>query len=207
MTPEPSSRPLALPAFRFVLLIRGADLRAPENFDALHAGGCGDAIYGRRQGIQFAEFARADTSLDSAVISAIDAVEAAVPGAQVVRVEPDDLVTLTEIANRTSRTKESVRLYSEARRGPGGFPAPVAWLAAKQRIWQWADVVAWFEEQLGERLPTGASAQFLAVLNNALEVRWRSPRLTTADERASIAEFLERDLKFLRAKGKVRRYA
>lgn len=184
---------------RFSFLIRGADCLAPENFDRLYEAGCDDAVFGRRQGMQFAEFARRSRSLPEAVRSAIETIETAVPDAQVVRVEPDDLVTLTEIAQRVGRTKESVRLLSEGRRGPGAFPAPVAWLAAKQRIWQWSDVAAWFGEKLGERLPLSPSAQFVAALNGALEVRRRSAELASEEEREIVAAVLEREAEELRS--------
>jgi hypothetical protein len=184
---------------RFSLLIFGADVLAPDNLDRLYEAGCHDAVFGTRQGMQFAEFARRADSLPAAVHSAMQSVESAVPDARVARIEPDDLVTLTEIAQRVGRTKESVRLLSEGRRGPGGFPTPVAWLAAKQRIWQWSDVAAWFGEQLGETLPLTPSAQFVAALNGALEVRRRAAALDTDDEREIVAALLEREAERLRA--------
>lgn len=175
---------------RFSLLIHGIDVLSDDDFDALYAAGCNDALFGVRQGMQFAEFARREDTLAAAVGSAISQVESAVPGARVMRVEPDDLVTLTEIAQRVGRTKESVRLLSEGRRGPGGFPTPIAWIAARQRVWQWSDIATWFAERLGKDLPTAPAADFVAALNGALEVRRRSDALDDA-QRAAVTTLLE----------------
>src|SRR5689334_7300622 len=105
--------------YKFSLVIRGIDALKPEHVDALYAAGCQDAILGARDGAQFADFVRSAPTFPAALSSAIASVEIALPGAKVVRVAPDDLVNLTEIAARTGRTKESIRLYSEGRRGPG----------------------------------------------------------------------------------------
>jgi hypothetical protein len=180
--------------YKFSLILRGIDALTPEHVDALYAAGCDDAILGARDGAQFADFVRTAPTLPAALSSAIESVESALPGAQVVRIAPDDLVNLTEIASRTGRTKESIRLYAEGQRGPGNFPAPVVWVSAKHRIWQWADVVEWFAEALGETLAEGEAAQFVAALNGALEVRWRGSQLSSAEERAEVAKVLEKEL-------------
>jgi hypothetical protein len=184
---------------RFSLIIRGVDALEPEHIDALYAAGCDDAVFGTRDGAFFADFARDVDSLPAALAAAMESVETAVPGAQVVRVTPDDLVNLTEIAARTGRTKESVRLYSEGRRGPGGFPAPVVWVAGKHRIWQWSDIVQWWTNALGEARDDDESAQFIAALNGALEVRWRGAQLSDPEERAQVAKVLEREVVALAA--------
>jgi hypothetical protein len=176
--------------FRFSLILRGIDALRSDHIDRVYAHGCSDAVFGARDGAPFADFARESKSFPTAVMSAIEQIESAVPDAQVVRVAPDDLVNLTEIATRTGRSKESIRLLAEGRRGPGGFPAPVAWIGGTHRIWQWSDVAHWFSERLGEGHSEGEAAQFVAALNGALEVRWRSAQLSTSDERAGVAKIL-----------------
>jgi predicted DNA-binding transcriptional regulator AlpA len=180
--------------YKFSLIIKGIDTLTRDHVDALYAAGCDDAILGARDGAQFADFERTAPTLPAALSSAIETVEATLPGAQVVRVTPDDLVNLTEIATRTGRSKESIRLLSEGRRGPGNFPAPVAWVSTKHRIWQWADVVEWFAQAFGEQLAEGEAAQFVAALNGALEVRWRGSQLSSDEERAEVAKVLEKEL-------------
>jgi hypothetical protein len=168
----------------FVLLTRGANLVEPENFAALARAGCDDALLGQRGGTMFAEFRRDTARFEDAVLRAIGQIEQAVPEALVIRVEPDDLVSLTEIAERTGRSKEAIRLYSEGRRGPGQFPPALAWVAQRHKLWQWSDVAAWFEEALGRHDTDNEKAQFIAALNGLLELRARAERLSSSAQRA-----------------------
>ena len=57
----------------------------------------------------------------------------------------DDLVAIPDIAARTSRSPESIRLLANGQRGPGEFPIPVGVLGGGTRIWKWADVSQWLE--------------------------------------------------------------
>jgi hypothetical protein len=181
-------------SYSFVLLIRGADVLAEQHADALFEAGCGDALFGERGGTQFADFDREADSLARAIGSAIHDVESAVPEAKVVRVEPDDLVTLSGIAERVGRTKESVRLLALGKRGPGGFPSPLSWVASRNPLWQWSDVAEWFATRLGEEIPGSGSAAFVAALNGALEARWRLAQVSEPDEREELARVLREDL-------------
>lgn len=89
--------------------------------DALFEVGCDDATVGDVDGVGYADFIREAESFDDAIRSAISQVES-VPGLTVTRVEPDDLVTLSEIAQRLGRSRESVRLLAAGERGLGGLP-------------------------------------------------------------------------------------
>lgn len=181
-------------SYSFILLIRGADVLAEQHADALFEAGCGDALFGERGGVQFADFDREADSLARAIGSAIHDIESTVPDAKVVRVEPDDLVTLTAIAERVGRTKESVRLLTLGKRGPGGFPSPLSWVASKHPLWQWSDVAQWFSTRVGEEIPGSGSAAFIAALNGALEARWRLAEVRDPDERAELARVLQEDV-------------
>ena len=81
---------------QFTLVISG-DLEAEANLDALFDAGCDDATFGTVDHVGYAEFIRETPSLGEAVRSAIRQVES-VPGLRVTRIEPDDLVTMTETA-------------------------------------------------------------------------------------------------------------
>jgi hypothetical protein len=118
---------------------------------------------------------------------------------RVLRVEPDELVSASAIAERVGRTRESVRLLIEGRRGSGDFPAPVAWVDAKTRLWRWSDVARWLREAHGEDVPVGEGAEFLAALNAALELRARVPGLVTVAERRAVAGVLREDVDLLSA--------
>ncbi len=159
-------------SFNFTLIFEGLDELTEEVVEALYEAGCDDALFGERSATPFGEFDREAVNFSNAVLSAIRCVESAVPSLRVVRVEPDDLVSLTVIADRTGRTRESVRLLASGKRGPGGFPEPLAWIDANTRVWQWSNVAIWFKEKMAEDVKLDAGApQFIAALNGTLEAR------------------------------------
>lgn len=164
--------------YNFTLVLEGADVLADENIDALYEAGCGDAGFGRNGRVQTGEFDREAASFEEAVMSAIHDVERAVPGLTVTRVEPDDLITATVIAQRTGRTRQSIGQLISGKRGPGGFPAPVASVDAKTRLWRWSEVIRWFAEMNDQASESDfAIAEFIAALNGALEARRHLARL------------------------------
>ena len=179
--------------FSFTLVMAGADLSRADVVDGLYEAGCSDALFGTRGPVQLGEFDRMAPSLAEAVTSAIEQVESVRP-LQVLRVEPDELVSATAIAERVGRTRESIRLLIEGKRGAGGFPTPVAWVDAKTRLWRWSDVARWLREAHGEDVSVGEGAEFLAALNAALEVRARVPGLGTPAERNAVANVLRDDV-------------
>lgn len=121
-------------------------------------------------GVFEVEFERVDRSLPAAVLSAVRDLERIFPEATILRVEPDDLVTIAAIAERVGRSHESVRLLARGARGPGGFPAPAGKLDAKTQVWRWAEVAQWFETRLAP-VPGGKHASFLAAVNDILDLR------------------------------------
>jgi len=135
-----------LELFEFTLILElEADELSEELLEAFYESGAADATIGRSSGVFFAGFVREAEDLLDAVISAIQTIEGAGVGATVVRVEPDDLVTIADIARRTGRTNESIRLLIHGDRGPGGFPAPSTRIGSgRSRVWRWADAAEWF---------------------------------------------------------------
>lgn len=154
----------------FTLLLEGPNPIAPENLDRLFEAGCDDATFGERDGVYFADFDRTAPSFAEALVSAITQVEKAVPGLRAVRVEPETLVTASEIAQRTKRTRENVRQLFEGTRGPGGFPTPVAWLSDRTRLWRWNEVAKWLSSALNERIDAG-QADVIAAFNALAQLR------------------------------------
>lgn len=69
------------------------------------------------------------------------------PSITIVRVDPD-YVSISDIAERTGRTRESVRLLVEGKRGPGSFPVPTGIIGDGSRFWPWAVVVDWFASHM-----------------------------------------------------------
>src|SRR5260370_20139890 len=94
--------------YEFTLLAVGADIQTDEALNALAEAGCDDATVGSAGGVQHLDFDREADSYLEAATSAITDVGAAVGGVQIVRILPDDYVTLAAIVERTGRTRESV---------------------------------------------------------------------------------------------------
>lgn len=156
----------------FTLVLGGVRDLSEDLENAVFEAGCDDAVLGLRSGVAFLEFDREAASLPEAVLSAIEDVES-VPHVDVVRVEPDDLVTASEIARRTGRSRESVRQLAGGLRGPGAFPPPLHNVCGTSPLWRWADVAEWFGTTLGDAKidrREWEAAAFIAMLNSALQM-------------------------------------
>jgi hypothetical protein len=121
--------------FTFVVDHRVTDGEVDALFDRAD-----DVTPEREQARTLLGFDRTAKSLAEALVSGLHDVEAA--GLAVGSVRSEDLVTLKEIAARTGRTYESVRLLAAGKRGPGGFPGPMS--SAGWTLYSWAQVCHWF---------------------------------------------------------------
>jgi predicted DNA-binding transcriptional regulator AlpA len=166
-----------LSEYEFSLVIAG-NLDDEAALDALFEVGCNDATFGQVDDVGYADFVREAPTFAKAVRSAIEQVES-VPGLRVVRVEPDDLVTMSEIAQRLGRSRESIRLLISGVRGPGGFPPPFSHLKARSRLWRWSEVAAW-AKRYDQRVDPGAAAA-IAAINAALTLRDTAAELAPAE--------------------------
>jgi len=178
--------------FAVVFAIPGAS-SLETHLDELAAAGCDDAAFmgPATDGTFLAEFDREAPDFTTAVVSAIDALTGAVDGLRVQRVCPDDLVTISAIADRTGRTDESIRLLVRGARGPGDFPPAAGRINDKTYIWRWVDVARWFETALDER-PAGAEhARLIAAINHALQLSAMTDELREhPEELAAVAHFM-----------------
>jgi len=182
-----------MPTFAFTLLVDGPDLQSEQNLDALFEAGCDDATFGSREHIQYADFHRQAPTLAQALSSAIRDVQAAVPGSRVLRVEPEEFVSLSAIATRTHRSREYVRLLAEGKRGPGGFPSAVRWIDARTRVWRWSDVAEWFETCMGKAPAPRTDVDVIVIFNGLLEAGRHVQRLSRDQDREAVAEFVRED--------------
>ncbi len=127
-----------------------------------------DALYGviddgsisTGQGETEIEFSREASNWAEAIGSAIRDIET-MPGIVVTGAGQEDLVSLSDIAHRTRRSKEAVRQWAAGGRGPGGFPEPEWRSPGEVRFWSWTQVAAWIGENLN-----------LAVESGPAELRW-----------------------------------
>lgn len=165
---------MAKQEYEFTLILSGVKELTSEVLDALYEVGCDDALVGMRDGVAFADFSRTADSLREALLSAIRDVEAAGIGARVEHIEPDELVTMSEIARRLRITREAVRKRVAGLRGPGSFPSPAGSLTSRSPLWRWSDVVRWHGQNM-----EGADVVYLtediATTNAALELLRRVP--------------------------------
>jgi predicted DNA-binding transcriptional regulator AlpA len=151
---------------RFTLTIRGA--LNDDRLDALFAAGCDDATFSTKGDLTFGEFDRDASTVLEAVLSAISAVES-VAGAEVLHVDPDELVWASEIAHRLGRSRQSIDMLIKGQRGPGGFPPPASH-AARNPLWRWSEVELWFDAYEGRSADAERSVM-IGVLNAALQAR------------------------------------
>ena len=153
----------------FALIVEGPDLQSDDLADALYEAGCDDSLIGRVDDIQYMDFDREAPSLEEAILSAVADIER-LDGVEVIRLADAGLVSMTEIADRMQRTRESVRLLIAGKRGPGGFPAPVTDPRNRYRLWRWLDVERWIVTDLKQRLEHD-DGHAAAAINAVLEFR------------------------------------
>jgi hypothetical protein len=179
------------PVHSFILFLGGVNPLDDEHFDALYEAGCDDALFGLRDGAQYGAFDRKAPSFGEALASAIRDVTAAVLGLRVVRIEPDDLVTMAAIAERSGISREYARLLSNKERGPGGFPAPVACVDKRTRLWHWPDVAHWLADNHKAKAEVDAhAADLIAAMNAAYDLREHAGHLHSRNDLALVAQAL-----------------
>jgi predicted DNA-binding transcriptional regulator AlpA len=173
--------------YSFTLILDGpADLDTMEA--AIYGVGCDDALVGIRSGVAFVDFDRMAESLSAAIVSAIDDIKK-VHGVSVLRIEPDDVVNMSEIARRLDQSRESIRKYINSERRSGGFPAPISNVTGRSMRWRWNEVAKWLiaNGKLADN-PTLREASLISKLNAALELR----RLTAnKKELREVLQFVE----------------
>lgn len=126
--------------YEFSVIASGLDPEA-EDFEArFYDGGCDDAIVSFQKGHVIIDFTREAGSVDAAISSAIENVLAV--GAKVDRVEPDPLVSLSDIAARTDLTRAAMSLYAKEQRAKG-FPSPIAKVTSSSSLYDWQAVSVW----------------------------------------------------------------
>lgn len=173
----------------FALILDGIDDLTDGVMDRLFEAGCADATFSIRYGLVFAEFSRTAESYRDAVLSAIQDVHRADVGAEVLRVNPCDLVTPADIARRIDRSRELISQYIRGDRGPGNFPPPECFLADEKPLWMWCAVSHWLAENQLMRPEESREAQFVWVVNDWLSAqrsRRQAPELIAQLEKSFV---------------------
>jgi hypothetical protein len=124
----------------FTIVASGLNPEMEGYEDRFFEAGCDDATLSFQKGVIIAEFSREAVSFSKAVASAYQDVLRT--GAKVERVEPDHLVSLSDIAERSGLTRQAISLYTKAERG-SGFPNPIARVTSTSPLWDWLEVTEW----------------------------------------------------------------
>lgn len=150
----------------FTVVMTGIDPEAEDFEDRFFAAGCDDATLAVQRGAVLAHFAREAPSLAEAVERALT--DVATAGARPLRLEPDPLVSLSDIAARAGLTRAAVSLYARGERG-SGFPPPVARVTSDSPLWDWAMVAGWLYGRGLVSAPMVERARLLRETNAVLD--------------------------------------
>ena len=126
-----------------------------------------------------------ECSADSFLDAVLDAIAKLIKlGFEPLAVE-DELVSMSDIAERVGRSRQSVSMLVSGQRGAGNFPAPVAG-NVRSPLWHWADVAAWFESHEGQEVVPEDRMRTIAAINGALA------RRVLARDRPTVIQEIER---------------
>jgi hypothetical protein len=183
-------------AYEFELVLRtdyDEDNFLDEIADRLIEAGCDDAVFSVEYGSPRAAFERKSPSFVNAVLSALADVES-VAGVRVERIEREELLSVSAIAQRIGRSRQNVQQWVDGQRGPGHFPAQATWVTGA-RVYPWVDVRRWLiDSGLVDSAPEGETDELIAALNGALAAHHHAQHLTDRAEKQALHAFLGRDL-------------
>lgn len=168
--------------YEFTIIASGLDHQANDFEDRFFEAGCDDATIAFARGVILLHFAREAASLEEAISSAIENVRRA--GARVDRVEPDYLVSLSEIASRANLTKGAISHYAKGERAKD-FPPPVARVTTESPMWDWLTVSVWLEARGQIDHSAVVEASVVRRINTRLEIETRLDEMNYAEARLS----------------------
>jgi transcriptional regulator with XRE-family HTH domain len=152
--------------YEFSIIASGLDPKA-EHFEILFFNaGCEDATISFQKGHIIVDFAREAESIDGAISSAVECVKKA--GAQVDRIEPDPLVSLSDIAARAGLTRAAITQYARGQRGEN-FPSPVARITSDTSLYDWAAVATWLFQHEKLSRDKAIEAEAVKAVNEAIK--------------------------------------
>lgn len=162
--------------FNFTLKYRLADTGDEIGVleQRLAEGGCDDALVGLGLPGRLAlAFCREAENAAAALRSALDDVQRAVPGAELVEVSPD-LVGLTDVADLLGMSRQNMRKLMLA--NPQSFPSPVH--DGSTSIWHLVDILGWLRARGSGKVTTEMTELAAAALqiNLAREGRRLHPK-------------------------------
>ena len=151
--------------FEFTIIATGLDPQAEDFESRFFEAGCDDGIVSFQKGHILIDFARESASLEDAISSAVENVKAA--GATVERVEPDPLVSLSDMAARANLSRQAMTNYYKGHRGDG-FPAPRARVTTDSPLWDWADASEWLYRHDRVTMDVAVEAMVVSQANDVI---------------------------------------
>jgi predicted DNA-binding transcriptional regulator AlpA len=128
--------------YDFTFFVGGFDAEDDAQVDRFFSSGrCDDAMPASRNGVVTVSFAREAERPPDALRSAADDLEWSMPGARVLRLDPD-LVNVPEIAARTEKSRQAVEKWVKGRTRYSCFPSPET---DGGGTWRWSDVYRWMQ--------------------------------------------------------------
>ena len=130
--------------YEFTLKFRLPDVKTDQEqfIDALAQAGCDDASVGvGQQGRVALDFTREAANALEAIVSAVQAVKDAIPGAELVEASPD-FVGLTDVADLVGCSRQNIRKLMISNLAT----FPVAVHEGSQTFWHLRPVLDWFSE-------------------------------------------------------------
>lgn len=154
--------------YHFIFVLENIDITDDTIVDKIFEAGCDDASLGYREMIVFLDFDRKAESFQSAISSALEDINRI--KIRVIRVEPGDAVTASEIAHRLDKSREYVRLLISGKRGKGNFPAPISGVDRPTQIFSWFEVIRWcYNNGIVDDFTEVENAEFILSMNQALK--------------------------------------
>ena len=161
----------------FTIVATGLSLDSDEWEEAFYEAGCDDATVALQRGAFILCFDREAETFEEALKSACADVKSA--GASVLRIEPDPLVSSSDIADRTGITRQAVSLYTTGGRGEN-FPLPVACASGQRPLWSWAEVASWLATK--GKLSTDAIEQAVLIKSMNDEIGFHAEQGSRASD-------------------------
>jgi hypothetical protein len=152
--------------FNFTIIASGLDPESDDFAERFFEAGCDDATISYQKGAIILEFNREGRSLAHALISAVADVHRA--GAKVEHIEPDFLVSLSDIAERAKISRAAVSLFAKGERRKD-FPAPVARVTTLSPLWDWVEIARWMYRKRTISRDVVVEAKVVRAANRALE--------------------------------------
>lgn len=151
--------------YEFTIVATGLSLDDDDWQERFFEAGCDDALVAIQRGMFVLRFDREASSFSLAVESAIRDVDAA--GAKVVRVEPDPLVSASDISERSGLSRQLISLYANGSRGKD-FPIPVACVTTSKPFWKWSHAARWLANNGKLEEDAVAQAEAIELVNDRI---------------------------------------